>query len=332
MLWFVSNRGVIKNYHRSFNARNVEKCYHSCGHGEAIFSSEAADVFRLQKRRTGTLVDRQTADDGFKFPWPFPKARSLLYRMRSYLTIGFVASLSKLLFVGGANKLVVHNKDRFMNLWQDRSRPMITISNHRCNIDDPLMWSFISTREMCRNIDRHRYTLAAHNICFSKRWHTVFFSLGRCVPCVRGDGVYQKGMDFCVEMLGENGWVHVFPEGRVTEEPIRFKWGVGRLIEDSLSPPIILPIWCTNMASVWPPHPPYYPRFGYKVDVHIGEPFDSKAILEEISMKKDWSLLKRRKYITDALQTELFRLGEKVGNLPGGTALRILSENADDTL
>lgn len=105
---------------RSFNARNVEKCYHSCGHGEAIFSSEvswlevlrrrvesesclfsAADVFRLQKRRTGTLVDRQTADDGFKFPWPFPKARSLLYRMRSYLTIGFVASLSKLLFVGG---------------------------------------------------------------------------------------------------------------------------------------------------------------------------------------------------------------------------------------
>ncbi|RCN36549.1 hypothetical protein ANCCAN_17574 [Ancylostoma caninum] len=35
------------------------------------------------------------------------------------------------------------------------------------------MWAFITTKEMWKNIDRHRYTLAAHNICFSKQWHTT---------------------------------------------------------------------------------------------------------------------------------------------------------------
>uniref|UniRef100_A0A1I7XDX8 Tafazzin family protein n=1 Tax=Heterorhabditis bacteriophora TaxID=37862 RepID=A0A1I7XDX8_HETBA len=177
--------------------------------------------------------------------------------------MGFVSSISKFLFIGGVNKIIVHNKQQFMTAWEDRSRPLITVANHRSNIDDPLMWTMLSIREMIRNIDRHRYTLAAHNICFSKQWHTNIFSLGRCVPCVRGAGVYQEGMNFCVDKLNQNGWVHIFPEGRVTESPLRFKWGIGRLIMDSKAAPVVLPIWCTNMQKVWPVHPPYYPRFGH---------------------------------------------------------------------
>ncbi|KHJ76394.1 hypothetical protein OESDEN_23986, partial [Oesophagostomum dentatum] len=125
-------------------------------------------------------------------------------------------------------------------------------------------------------------------------------------------------MDFCVEMLNQNGWVHMFPEGRVTADPIRIKWGVGRLVMDATNPPLILPIWCTNMASVWTEHPPYYPRFGHKVDIHIGKLFDTQSLLHELSFKKGWSELKRRKFITDAIQTELFELGEQVGVLPSG--------------
>ncbi|KAK5967188.1 Tafazzin [Trichostrongylus colubriformis] len=313
ILWMYRGRELVTNSH------SLVPCS-SRSFGSFLFGKVRILRFNrwLQRRETGTQVDKAAALEGFRFPWPFPEKPSRFYNMVSYLTLGTVASVSKLLFVRVANELVVHNKERFMNIWMDRSRPLITISNHRSNIDDPLMWSFITTPEMCRNIDRHRYTLAAHNICFTKPLHTRFFSLGRCVPCVRGEGVYQKGMDFCVDKLNENGWVHMFPEGRVTMEPLRFKWGVGRLVEDTVIPPVILPIWCTNMSSVWPIDPPYYPRFGHRVDIHIGEVLDSKVILDELSVKNGWSVAKRRKFITDVLQTELFKLGEAVGNLTKG--------------
>ncbi|CAD6192916.1 unnamed protein product [Caenorhabditis auriculariae] len=270
---------------------------------------------------TGTQADRSNDRQGFRFAWPFPKHPSALYKMKSYLTMSFISSLSKVMFLGGANKLVAHNKERFLNLLQDKSRPLLTVSNHRSNIDDPLMWAILTYREFLRSIDRNRYTLAAHNICFTKQFHTTMFSLGRCVPIVRGEGVYQKAMDFCVEQLDQNQWVHIFPEGRVVDiqtEPLRLKWGVGRLIMDVKKDPIVLPIWCKNMEKVWPVKPPYYPRFGHKVDIFIGEPFDLASLKREVEQCEDLTTEDRRKILTDEIQRRIYLLGEQVGDVPKG--------------
>lgn len=67
-------------------------------------------------------------------------------------------------------------------------RPLITYSNHASCLDDPLMWGALIPFKWQFNSDRHRWSAAAAEVCFSKPWHSIFFSLGKTFPIIRGDG------------------------------------------------------------------------------------------------------------------------------------------------
>ncbi|VDN03698.1 unnamed protein product [Thelazia callipaeda] len=207
------------------------------------------------------------------------------------------------------NRITVVNKNRFLTILQDRSRPLITVSNHRSNMDDPLIWCLFTWPEFFSNVSRFRYTLAANDICFTKSWHSWFFSLGKCIPVVRGAGVHQEGVDFCIDKLAKNGWIHIFPEGKVTLEPVRIKWGVARMIMDSPNPPIVLPIWIQRMAEVWPQSKPYYPRLGKHVTITIGKELDMKEYMSSFHSDSE---IAKRKALADFVQEKLYDLGSQI--------------------
>ena len=40
-----------------------------------------------------------------------------------------------------------------------------------------------------------------------------FNAIIQAIPIIRGEGVYQKAVDYCIALLNEGAWIHVFPEG-----------------------------------------------------------------------------------------------------------------------
>lgn len=137
---------------------------------------------------------------------------------------------------------------------------------------------------------------------------------------IRGAGVYQPAVDLCIDKLGKGEWVHVFPEGKVnmTKEPLRLKWGVGRMVYESPVVPIVIPIWHIGMDDVLPNEPPYYLRFGKKVTYNFGKPIDLAHIVKRLR-EQNASDVDVRRIITDKIQEAMFVLKEETEALHAQT-------------
>ncbi|XP_075981741.1 tafazzin, phospholipid-lysophospholipid transacylase [Anticarsia gemmatalis] len=245
--------------------------------------------------------------------WIIPRLRNpgRLWSCASSITVAVVGLFSKII-IEFLNKTTVYNREALSRaVRRPRGVPLLTVSNHHSCFDDPGLWGVLDLGVLMRN-SRMRWSLAAHDICFTNALHSCFFALGKCVPVVRGAGVYQPAIDFCLERLAAGDWVHIFPEGRVNvnKEHIRFKWGVGRLIADCAAPPLIVPVWHEGLDRVLPNREPYLLKFRKRVFLNVGEPIQLHQLLEALR-RSNASEEETRAAITARVQDELLRLRER---------------------
>ncbi|XP_059477941.1 tafazzin [Neocloeon triangulifer] len=245
--------------------------------------------------------------------WMFPILRqppSRCWKLLSSFVLGSVGLINKVI-TSQLNTRKVFNKE-ILHAELDRPKkiPLITVSNHHSCMDDPGLWGAMlnSWEHLCdRNV--MRWSLAAHDICFTNKIHSYFFMMGKCIPVIRGAGVEQEAIKFCSERLSEGSWVHVFPEGKVnmTQEPMRIKWGVGKLVWDCPEVPTIIPMWHVGMEEILPNEPPYRPQTGKKITIYVGNPIQLRGLLSSLKNRKV-DVVTARKEITDVIQDKMLAL------------------------
>lgn len=236
--------------------------------------------------------------------WPFKYCvNSMRWRISQFPVITLIHTASRL-YLRLFQQVQTKNLRTLRNLVLKRpsNMPLVTIGNHTSCVDDPVLWGLLPYRNIFNNASI-RWIPAANEVCFGTRFLDFLFSRSQLVPVVRGDGVYQRGMSFCLERLKEGKWIHVFPEGKVNinKEFHRFKWGVSRLIVEAETTPIVVPFWHIGMDDMLPNSRPYIPQLFKRLTFLVGEPLDLTSWVKQRREAKMSAVVMRRQ-LTDHLE------------------------------
>jgi len=221
------------------------------------------------------------------------------------LTFGLGAKL----VLKGFNTTIVHGKENLDSVWnRGKNTPLLSVTNHHSCFDDPGIWGAILSPSQLADRLSMRWGASASEVIFANWPLAIFFSLGKVVPIVRGWGVEQPAMQFLLRRLDGGGWVNMFPEARVNADDsfIRYRWGVGRLMWDCITTPILLPVVHIGMDKVLPnprdgERQPVILRPGNLITVNIGKPVHLDKLISKLKLN-GVNVIEARKILTAEIQ------------------------------
>ncbi|TFK29239.1 tafazzin-PC [Coprinopsis marcescibilis] len=215
----------------------------------------------------------------------------------SKLTVAGVGLICKSFFNLGFCSVQVNRLDILLdaldNSDRNNGKGVVTVSNHISTLDDPLTWGILPSR--CYFSSRTtRWALGASEVMFTNPIFSTFFRLGQTLETFRGQGIYQESVNTAISKLDQGAWVHLFGEGKVNQPsayPVdceglahlpRFKWGIGRIVSESIHQPVVIPMWLAGYENLMPegrtfPYK-YLPRPGACLSVTFGDPIPATEL------------------------------------------------------
>ncbi|RLM61397.1 hypothetical protein C2845_PM14G13830 [Panicum miliaceum] len=203
---------------------------------------------------------------------------SVIFRSLQALAVPLIGNACYV-FMHGLNSVQIYGAEKLHQALQERpkGKPLLTVSNHVAAMDDPFVIASLLPPSVMLEAQKLRWTLCATDRCFTNPVLSTFFRSVKVLPVSRGDGIYQKGMDMALSKLNSGGWVHIFPEGSRSRDGGKTiapaKRGVGRLVMDADSLPVVIPFVHTGMQDIMPVGK-RIPRAGKQVVVVVGDPIN----------------------------------------------------------
>lgn len=209
---------------------------------------------------------------------------SVIIRMVQSLAVPLLGNMCHV-FMHGLNRVQVYGVEKLHDalLHRPKNKPLLTVSNHVASVDDPFIIASLLPPSVLMDAQNLRWTLCASDRCFKNPVSSAFFQSVKVLPVARGEGIYQKGMDMAIAKLNSGSWVHIFPEGSRSRDGGKTmgssKRGVGRLILDADTVPLVIPFVHTGMQEIMPIGATL-PRIGKRVTVLLGDPIHFDDILD----------------------------------------------------
>lgn len=208
---------------------------------------------------------------------------SVIFRSLQALAVPLIGNACYV-FMHGLNSVQVYGAEKLHQALQGRpkGKALLTVSNHVAAMDDPFVIASLLPPSVMLEAQKLRWTLCATDRCFTNPVLSTFFRSVKVLPVSRGEGIYQKGMDMALSKLNSGGWVHIFPEGSRSRDGGKTiapaKRGVGRLVMDADSLPVVIPFVHTGMQDIMPVGK-RIPRAGKRVIVVVGDPINFDDLL-----------------------------------------------------
>lgn len=146
---------------------------------------------------------------------------ALLQLARSILV--FPAYVCMRTWMLALNRIDLHDAEKMHDAVLRRSagRGLVTVCNHCSVLDDPgLLCAGILPLRAFVAPSLMRWGLCAERVCFERgSLAQTFFGACRGLPISRFGGINQPTMRACAELVRHGEHLHIFPEGRIYQDP-----------------------------------------------------------------------------------------------------------------